>query len=46
MLENLLYESIAFAASCHRVSVKIDKFKFPKRFKHLFDIGFGKIKVQ
>jgi hypothetical protein len=41
-----LYESIAFASSSHRISVKINKFKFAEGFENLFDIGFGKIKVQ
>jgi hypothetical protein len=41
-----LDEAVALAATCDGIAVKVDKLKLAKWFKHLFDITFGKVKVE
>jgi hypothetical protein len=43
---DLLYKRVTFAASGHRIPVKINKFKLAKGFENLFYIGFGEVEMQ
>lgn len=45
-MKDALDKRITFATSCHRIPVQVDKFKFTKRLKHLFNIALSEIEMQ